>query len=62
MKYMPKTPAEALGIDFKDIFYRDVAKYLSKTRGIKISHTTVRNWHVKFMKIISDEIEKGGKI
>jgi len=54
MKNTPQNIIEALSLIQRGVSYRDVARYLSESRGLKINHTTVLYWYKKFSQILGN--------
>ena len=57
MKNTPQNIVEALSLFFRGVSFRDIAAHLSETKDLRISHTTVQNWYIKYTELINSFLE-----
>ncbi len=57
MKNDPHIVVESLDMVFCGVSFRDIARHMSETRNLRISHTSIQKWFRKYMGIIRDYVD-----
>ena len=57
MKNDPRLIVDAIEMVFYGMTYRNIAKFIRSSRGVKITHTTIINWFKKYTKLINEYVK-----